>query len=265
MHLARSPEMIHLLAAAGADSNLKARGGVTAMRQAYRRGDPAAIEALIECGANMNDYDAHGMRHLRGVAQFISPKIAGGTRLLDMMVRAGADIHAVCHKNMSVLASASAAGHYEYVEYLVAAGAEVNIRDWVGDTPLLEAVHAKCEHSVRILLDNGADYRCVRKTGDNILHQLAMFAEPRMMRMFEELRMTGVDTGLTNDQGKTPRDLLRRRKDFNEELSEAFEMVIASIDADVTSEEGEDDDDIGSDMGDAAGEDEFFDAAESHD
>ena len=263
MHLARSPDMIHLLAAAGADPNMKARGGVTAMRQAYRRGDPAAIEALIECGADLNDYDAHGMRHLRGLAQFISPKIAGGTRLLDMMVRGGADIHAVCGKNMSVLAAASAAGHWEYVEYLVAAGAQVNIRDWVGDTPLFEAVHAKCKRSVRTLLDNGADYTNVRTSGETILHMLAMYAGVEMMKMFEVLRMRGVDSNMSTREGKTPRDFLDRRKDVTPEISEAFERIIESVDADLTSSEAEEDESESS-VCDQEDGDEFFDAAESN-
>jgi ankyrin repeat protein len=73
------------------------------------------------------------------------------------LLQRGADPNIRNKKGMTPLQLATAMGFTDGVEALVKGGANVNVSDQTGETPLIAAVHARNVTLVRLLLEKGAD------------------------------------------------------------------------------------------------------------
>ncbi len=73
------------------------------------------------------------------------------------LLQRGADPNIRNKKGMTPLQLATAMGFTEGVEELIKKGASVNVSDQTGETPLIAAVHARNVALVRLLLEKGAD------------------------------------------------------------------------------------------------------------
>lgn len=73
------------------------------------------------------------------------------------LLQRGADPNIRNKKGMTPLQLATALGFTDGVEALIKGGATVNVSDQTGETPLIAAVHARNVALVRLLLDKGAD------------------------------------------------------------------------------------------------------------
>ncbi len=169
-----------LLLANGADVNQQGLGGKTAIVYAALAGAGyrECVETLITAGADLDLRDERGHTVLTMVAA------AENYQMLNLLIQAGAStaglesiqlIQAASGGNLdrvrSLLSSkvnldldrgaaigkAAAAGHTEIVELLVRAGANVNLSDRAGFTPIASAAYAGHGDIVRLLVDAGAD------------------------------------------------------------------------------------------------------------
>lgn len=73
------------------------------------------------------------------------------------LLQRGADPNIRNKKGVTPLQLATALAFTEGVEALIKGGANVNVSDQTGETPLMTAVHARNPAMVRVLLANGAD------------------------------------------------------------------------------------------------------------
>ncbi|KPF62706.1 hypothetical protein IP79_12015 [Porphyrobacter sp. AAP60] len=73
------------------------------------------------------------------------------------LLQRGADPNIRNKRGMTPLQLATAMGFTEGVEALIKGGASVNVSDQTGETPLIAAVHARNVPMVRLLLEKGAD------------------------------------------------------------------------------------------------------------
>ncbi len=73
------------------------------------------------------------------------------------LLQRGADPNIRNKKGLTPLQLATALGFIEGVDALIKGGASVNIGDQTGETPLIAAVHARNVGLVRLLLEKGAD------------------------------------------------------------------------------------------------------------
>jgi ankyrin repeat protein len=169
-----------LLLANGADVNQQGLGGKTAIVYAALAGAGyrECVEVLIAAGADLDLRDDRGHTVLTMVAA------AENYQMLNLLIQAGAStaglesiqlIQAASSGNIdrvrSLLSSkvnldldrgaaigkAAAAGHTEIVELLIRAGANVNLSDRAGFTPIASAAYAGYGDIVRLLVDAGAD------------------------------------------------------------------------------------------------------------
>lgn len=76
---------------------------------------------------------------------------------IRFLLQRGADPNIRNKKGVSPLQLATAMGFTEGVEALVKGGALINVSDQTGETPLIAAVHARNVQMVRLLLEKGAD------------------------------------------------------------------------------------------------------------
>jgi ankyrin repeat protein len=87
-------------------------GAKTPLLYATRQGDPVLVKLLVEAGADLEQADGNGV-----------------TPLLNVIINASV-----------VSLGGPPTGHVETARYLIAQGANVNARDWYGETPLWAAV-----------------------------------------------------------------------------------------------------------------------------
>ncbi|WP_373541198.1 ankyrin repeat domain-containing protein [Chamaesiphon sp.] len=172
--------VVRLLIAGGADVNQRGVGGKTAIFYAALAGSGYldCVETAIAAGADLDLQDDSGHTVLTAVAA------AENYPLFNLLMQAGAStaglesiqlIQAAGAGNVdrvrsllatkvnldldrgAAIGSAAAAGHTQIVELLIRAGANVNLQDKLGFTPIASAAYAGYGEIVQLLIDAGAD------------------------------------------------------------------------------------------------------------
>ncbi len=168
------------LIAAGADVNQQGAGGKTAIMYAALAGSGyrTCVETLIAGGADLDLRDDRGHTALTLVAT------AENYQMFNLLLQAGASteglesiqlIQAATIGNLNrvqsllsakvnldldrgaAIGNAAAAGHTQIVDLLIRAGANVNLCNSSGFTPIASAAHAGYGEIVQLLIDAGAD------------------------------------------------------------------------------------------------------------
>jgi ankyrin repeat protein len=173
-------QLVKLLIAGGADINQRGAGGKTAIFYAALAGSGYAdcVEVAIANGADLHLQDDRGHTVLSAVAaaenygMFNLLMQAGastaGLESIQLIQAAGAGnadrVKSLLATNVNLdldrgaaISNAAAAGHTAIVELLIQAGANVNLRDKLGFTPIASAAYAGYGQIVQLLIDAGAD------------------------------------------------------------------------------------------------------------
>ena len=182
-------ECVHTLIKSGADVNKVDRDGKTASIIAAEYCDNKALMLLLEAGADVNQVDRKGRTALSMAAKHCDNKA------LILLLKAGADVNmgsalhiAVSEKrilamgrfvtvepsqNLNLLTSRQAASilriKQQFIETLIAAGADVNAINQAGFTPLMCAAEKSDLNLVTYLLRAEASINKTDKTGRNAL------------------------------------------------------------------------------------------------
>ena len=272
--------------------------GRSALSWAALRSDSKAVSLLVEAGANVNTSDSEGNTPLIYSAQ------SRYTTCMDILLKAGADAKPknIRGKNALMWAMRTVANPL-CIEPLLAAGINVNSRDGfgasalalsvlscsggciatllrcgadidsadnTGDTALMESLFYHNDDALKLLLASGADYTKTDSYGDPILHDVAIYGGLRTIEIVHEANLRDLDIHTTNKSGTTARELARSREGTPDGFVEAFDIMLASIEARTAKETPEpleciDDEDLGRfDVGsDAESIDVFYDALET--
>lgn len=89
------------------------------------------------------------------------------------------------------------------MQMLLAAGADVNLRNGKGQTPLIIAA-SSCAKAIPFLLERGADPKRVDKAGESALHEIVRLEAETMAPLLEQLLAAGADIDHQNRYGQTP-------------------------------------------------------------
>jgi ankyrin repeat protein len=173
-------QIAKLLIAGGADVNQRGVGGKTAIFYAALAGSgyQDCVETLITAGADLDLYNDRGHTVLTSVAT------AENYSMLNLLMQAGAStdglasiqlIQAAAAGNIdrvralltttvnldldrgAAIGNAAAAGHTQIVELLIQAGANVNLTDKLGFSPIASAAYSGYSEIVNLLIEAGAD------------------------------------------------------------------------------------------------------------
>jgi ankyrin repeat protein len=234
--------------------------GNTALLWAVPRGDLRTIAALLKYGANPNIQDARGMTALtRSLANDES------ARCFDMLLRNGAEmlakpafnglypIHWACIRGrLPELKKMIAAGvelntlsvnpdrvpgmtyavifeQVKIVNYLLSAGADIDLPSSEGYTPLYVAVQDNSHACLRLLLEKGADYRIHSLKGGSILHMAAACGDVTSLSILAKHGLAGLDVNMKGEDGLAPRKVFEQRGNDCEQLRAAFENLIDAV------------------------------------
>ncbi|MGC1181946.1 ankyrin repeat domain-containing protein [Legionella sp.] len=125
----------------------------------------------------------------------------GHLEVVKILLKQGADVHAVTKKGFTPLYSAAHQGHLKVVKTLLEQGANVNAMSNEDVTPLCIAARNGHLEVVKILLEQGADVNVVTKKGFTPLH---FAAENGHLKVVKELLEQGADVNAVTKKGFTP-------------------------------------------------------------
>ncbi|MBE3110880.1 MAG: ankyrin repeat domain-containing protein, partial [Acidobacteria bacterium] len=173
LHLAidkgNEPAVLELLQQGADPSMLRPGSLLSPLHRALDRGNEY-IATLMAAGVddvNEPDPDANGRTPLmKGAMHGFTDKF------IAVMCELGSEVESVDDDGGSALHHAASADRDDdTVGILVLGGADANLRDRLGHTPLSTAVSSGCYHSARLLLEFGADLEARLPDGRSVLHQ----------------------------------------------------------------------------------------------
>ena len=155
-------EAVRALLERGADVQTARPDGMTALHWAAMRSDLEMAEMLLYAGANLEATTRighHTPLHVAGRS--------GQAPVVQALLEAGADPHALSASGATPLHLAAQAGNAAAVAALVDHGADVNARErtW-GQTPLMFAAASNRLGPVNVLMERGADLEVATKVVD---------------------------------------------------------------------------------------------------
>lgn len=174
---------------------------------AIRRNDPKKISEIVDSGIDLNPENKHWTPIMISV-------LRTNVELTEILLKKGADINKRNYKGQTPLHIAARWGKKEVVEYLIKNGAFLEARDWLSWTPLMWASLRGRDEIVKILLENGANAN-VRDIDKNT--PLILAAWHGHKNTIQIILSYGADKRLKNVEGFTACDIARN-KDFPEAL-----------------------------------------------
>ena len=178
-------EGLRALLKKGADVNLAAADGTTALHWASYRDDLDSADLLIRGGARVNAANDLGATPL-----WIA-SVNGSVAMVRRLLQAGADPNIALLRGETPLMAASRSGYPVVVEQLLARGADVNAQAARAQTALMWAVAQKHPDVVKVLIAHGADIHARSEVWNEI-----MAVEPHGFRENNRAIPHGGDTAL---------------------------------------------------------------------
>lgn len=191
--------------------------------EASRAGRAEGVEKLLKQGADVNAREvlpepesdeeavpADWNEGAGGTALILS-SAAGHSEVVQILLRAGADVNAVDERGWPAILRAAYFGHAGIVRALVESGASPDARETIeGGTALHFAVRQNHADTIRLLLDAGADPNAALTNGWTSLMWAVERGSPEAVRMLIE---AGADPNARTANGITARQWAQRRGD----------------------------------------------------
>lgn len=158
------PQALRALLDDGADVDGRAADGTTALHWAAHRDDILMAKTLLRAGA---EADAANRFH---VTPLMLAAINGSAAMIEALLVAGADPNGSLPSGETALMTAARTGEPEAVQLLLDHGASANAREgWRGQTGLMWAAGEGHLEALRALLEAGADVGAKSKRGYSAL------------------------------------------------------------------------------------------------
>lgn len=215
-----SVAVLRRLIAAGASVDWRVESGIKApLLMAAEDGREELVQVLICAGADINITNGTSTVLSRTIASFWNP------RVIYNLIAEGADVNKVLEvpNSMAPLHTAAQFNRLQVMEWLLAAGADPNVRTPENSygqsetesrcTPLYFAALSPGSGAMKLLLQFGADVNAQNCQGDTALHIAAVQG---MINKVEMLLEFGADASIKNDRGQTALQAASSRFTFYE-------------------------------------------------
>lgn len=177
----RSPSMVELLLAHGADVNQRDRDGWTPLMTAAYYDDAAEIKMLATRGGDPNAVSAQNLTPLGIAVQY------GKEAAAVALIEAGADTgRPIGEAAYTPLMLATANDSPRVARALIAKGVDLNARNSGGVTALIIAAANGHADMVELLLSAGADAKAQTDRGDTALSIARTRGDPKVIKLLDE-------------------------------------------------------------------------------
>ncbi len=222
--------VVDVLLAAGAKVNAKNARGEDALTLAVRAREPnaAIVASLLKNGADANAADKNGTTLLMRAVQNNAPAVA------EALLANGADVQAT-DKNGRTAFDIAVQRSTGSIVPLVKGGADVNVADASGATPLFRAARDNYRpEMIKALIDARADVNAADQNGDSVLKvALKGNDHPEVIDM---LLRAGADANRLDGFGHTTAFVVFTRKKPYEYLKK---LVDARLDVNLAGPDGD--------------------------
>ena len=177
-------EEVQRLLAAGTEVDVRDNYGNTALHDAAFSGHLAIVTLLLEAGADVNVRNEQGETALHKVVS------TGHLERIASRKQGGA----------AVLQDAIHYNHSAIVNRLLAAEADVNVRNDRGETALHKAAWSANPAIVKLLLEAGIEVNARERAGETALHRAARSGHSEIVKLLLE---AGIEVNLKDKYGYT--------------------------------------------------------------
>lgn len=139
----------------------------TPLTLAVRRGNTAIVKTLVANGADVNVRTADGMSPLVIASRFRTGDLA------RFLVNNGANVNPP-YKGTNAMSEALRFSRFDLVPLYIEKGANLDVRNQFGETPLFYAARFGNQGIIRLLIRHGADIHATAEDGRTVLHAAAM-------------------------------------------------------------------------------------------
>ena len=190
-------ESPQLLLEHGASAQGRNKNGQTPLHLAVKHGLTRVVELLLKLGADVDAQDNDDMTPLL----FASQTDDSGT-IAQLLLEYGTNVHIRDKTGRTPLHMASLYHTSSVVELLLKVGADADAQDHSGMTPLFFASRRDCTGAdAQLLLEHGASIHMRNKNGQTPLHLASLDGHPRPMAL---LLKFGADVNAQDDDDMTP-------------------------------------------------------------
>jgi serine/threonine protein kinase len=155
--------------------------------------------------------------------KLLKASIIGDVKKVKKLLIEGANVNVQNKFGRTPLHLVASYDYFEIAKVLIVNGANVNAQDKNGWTPLHEAAFWGCMNVVKLLIENGANVNAKNKFGNTPLHLASIRGNIEIVRLLLE---HGADPDIINNGGNTAVDLARNKGYFGiVKLIEEFKSI----------------------------------------
>jgi ankyrin repeat protein len=185
----------------GADVNVKKTDGATALMAASQLGHVEVVQLLLAKGADVN------AKAVSGATALLIASQNGRTEVVRALLAKGADTNAKASNGATALIVASQQGNKEIVQALLAEGADVNAKMDNGATALMHAANKGDIEVVKLLLAKGADVSATASNGATALNIASEKSHTAVMELLTKAGATSSAKASTETYVAMPTDI----------------------------------------------------------
>ena len=205
----------------GADHNIADEVGITPIHAAVQSGSIEVVKLLLQFGADAAAADSWGSTTLMSVIWH------NDRSLIDLLHDNGVDIEAreKC-LGQTALSFAAKTNQVGSVKFLLQLHAELDAQDNYGDSPLFLSILGKCPNTTQFLVEAGANLGLRNRLGQTILHYAARYGTEATLRALGSRGLSGLDVYARDKDGKTAEELFKQDNHEGDSATEAFFALI---------------------------------------
>ncbi|KAJ4120170.1 hypothetical protein NW769_000016 [Fusarium oxysporum] len=211
----------------GANPNINTPNGHSPLMFASEARNPDSIGPLLGAGANVAQYDVEGQTALHYAAGHWDD-----LAYYEPLVEYGSDVNWPTIPRLTPLTTVIIEGHNKAMKYLVANGADVNMKGHDGRSPGFYAVEYNNHAAIQFLQDSGVDFTGYSEAYPSVLHVAAYHADVETINMLTSYYLVLEDVECIDSKGLTVLQIVEervKRRNVEAGFTQAFELLLQSV------------------------------------